>query len=195
MGQKSVQKIAYILEQAEKIFAKKGFKNVTMKDIVIACNISRGGVYLYFNDTKEIFEAILQQRAKVEETTSKQQIDTTPSAKEQIRNFLNIQKKELLNPGGSLIIATYEYLFAQSSMLSKVELNKKFQNVTNQLAMLIQLGIDNGEFFVKPDVAAQNIVLLLEGLRISSTVLSFDEEFLDHQIEYILSQLEGWCSE
>ncbi|MDE5865799.1 MAG: TetR/AcrR family transcriptional regulator, partial [Lachnospiraceae bacterium] len=40
MGEKSVQKKQYILETARKVFVEKGFKNVTMKDIVEACEIS-----------------------------------------------------------------------------------------------------------------------------------------------------------
>ena len=44
MGEKSVQKKKYILDTARKVFAEKGFKNVTMKDIVEACEISRGGL-------------------------------------------------------------------------------------------------------------------------------------------------------
>ena len=42
MGEKSVQKKKYILEKARAVFSEKGFKNVTMKDIVDACAISRG---------------------------------------------------------------------------------------------------------------------------------------------------------
>jgi len=48
MGEKSVQKKRYIVEKARDVFMEKGFKKVTMKDIVEACDISRGGLYLYF---------------------------------------------------------------------------------------------------------------------------------------------------
>ena len=60
MSDKSVQKKKYILETARTVFMEKGFKDVTMKDIVDACNISRGGLYLYFSSTKEIFLEVLQ---------------------------------------------------------------------------------------------------------------------------------------
>ena len=59
MGDKSEQKREYILEKAHKVFAQKGYRNVTMKDIVEACEISRGGLYLYFGSTEEIFKEIL----------------------------------------------------------------------------------------------------------------------------------------
>lgn len=189
MGEKSVRKKEYILEQSQKVFAQKGFKDVTMKDIVTACNVSRGGVYLYFNDTSELFEAVLELRAKAEKNLFNEQIENTRCAEEQMRRFLNAQKRELLNPTDSLIIATYEYLFAHSAALDKAEMKDNFKHASGQLFRIIQNGVENGEFSVEPDVAAQNIVLLLEGLRISSTVLTLSEEFLDQQMEYILSQL------
>ena len=60
MGDKSAQKKKFIVETARQVFKKKGFKEVTMKDIVEACDISRGGLYLYFQNTKEIFEEVLK---------------------------------------------------------------------------------------------------------------------------------------
>ena len=60
MGDKSTQKKQYIIEKAKEVFAKRGYKDVTMKDIVDACGISRGGLYLYFGNTKDLFEAVLE---------------------------------------------------------------------------------------------------------------------------------------
>ena len=60
MSDKSAQKRKYILETARKVFMEKGYLQVTMKDIVEACNISRGGLYLYFSDTGEIFLEVLK---------------------------------------------------------------------------------------------------------------------------------------
>ena len=44
MGEKSVQKRNYIIEKAREVFQEKGYMAVTMKDIVEACDISRGGL-------------------------------------------------------------------------------------------------------------------------------------------------------
>ena len=60
MGEKSLQKKKHILETARKVFIEKGYKRVTMKDIVDACGISRGGLYLYFNNTGEIFLEVMK---------------------------------------------------------------------------------------------------------------------------------------
>ena len=39
MGDKSNQKRQYIIDVAARVFAEKGYKNVTMKDVVDACDI------------------------------------------------------------------------------------------------------------------------------------------------------------
>ena len=64
MGEKSVQKKRYIVEKARDVFMEKGFKKVTMKDIVEACDISRGGLYLYFESTSQIFMEVLRMESE-----------------------------------------------------------------------------------------------------------------------------------
>ena len=64
MGEKSVQKKRYIVEKAREVFVEKGFKKVTMKDIVEACDISRGGLYLYFENTSQIFMEVLRMESE-----------------------------------------------------------------------------------------------------------------------------------
>ena len=61
MGEKSARKKQFIIKKAREVFAQRGYKDVTMKDIVDACQISRGGLYLYFDSTKEIFLEVLTQ--------------------------------------------------------------------------------------------------------------------------------------
>ena len=69
MSDKSVQKRKFILETARNVFAEKGFRSVTMKDIVEACEISRGGLYLYFSSTEEIFLEVLSMEAQETDDT------------------------------------------------------------------------------------------------------------------------------
>ena len=64
MGDKSAQKKKLIVERARRVFMEKGYKEVTMKDIVEECDISRGGLYLYFQNTREVFEEV-QKKIKI----------------------------------------------------------------------------------------------------------------------------------
>ena len=64
MSEKTEQKRQLILDSARNVFAAKGYKAVTMKDIVEASNISRGGLYLYFSSVEEAFLAVLDMEEK-----------------------------------------------------------------------------------------------------------------------------------
>ncbi len=81
MSEKSAQKKKYIIETARRIFMDKGYKEVTMKDIVEACQISRGGLYLYFSSTKELFEEVLKMEQEDADDVFAESIteETTPT--------------------------------------------------------------------------------------------------------------------
>ena len=49
-----------ILEAAKTVFKRKGFELTTMKDVVEESGFSRGGVYLYFSSTEEMFRRIIE---------------------------------------------------------------------------------------------------------------------------------------
>ncbi len=59
MSARSEEKRAFILSKAKQVFMRKGFSAVTMKDIIEECNISRGGLYLYFKSVDELFIQVI----------------------------------------------------------------------------------------------------------------------------------------
>ena len=95
MGEKSVQKKKYILETAHKVFVEKGFRNVTMKDVVDACEISRGGLYLYFSSTEEIFLELIRMESQETDDVFAGSISAVASAAEILAVFLKfyVQKR------------------------------------------------------------------------------------------------------
>ncbi len=49
-----------IREAAAKVFARKGFRNTTMEDIISETSLSKGGVYRYFSSPKDILISIME---------------------------------------------------------------------------------------------------------------------------------------
>ena len=94
MSEKTDQKRALILESAHKVFAEKGYRAVTMKDIVEASNISRGGLYLYFSSVEEVFLAVLDNEEKKTDTEVEQEQLQEATNVEMLLWFLKLQKKE-----------------------------------------------------------------------------------------------------
>lgn len=189
MGEKSIQKKQYILETARKVFVEKGYKNVTMKDIVEACEISRGGLYLYFSSTEEILLEVLKMEADETDDVFTKKISEDDSAADILTLFLKEQKRELLRKKDNLTMAVYEYAFANKDKKNSV-LRKQFDAGVKVIEKLIESGIASGEFYCEnPRGAALNIMYVLEGMKINSQTIGITEAMVDEQFLYIMEGL------
>ena len=190
MGEKSLQKKKYILETARKVFMEKGYKNVTMKDIVEACDISRGGLYLYFNSTAEIFREVLHMESEEADDVFSDSIREDATATEILALFLKEQKKELLSKKDNLAIATYEYYFGEDVPKKDNILKRQSDSAVKIIEKLIETGVENGEFYCEDcRSAARNIMFLLEGLKISAHTIGVTPEMVDRELLFILNGL------
>ena len=190
MGEKSVQKKQYILDTARKVFVEKGFKNVTMKDIVEACEISRGGLYLYFDNTEQILLDILQMEAEEADDLFTGHISEEDTAADILTLFLKEQKKELLQKKNNLTVAVYEYSFAHKSTDKNNMMRRQFDAGVRVLEKLIEAGIASGEFYCEnPKGAASNIMYVLEGMKINAQTFGITEKMVDEQLLYIMQGL------
>lgn len=93
MSDKSAQKKKYIIETARQVFKEKGYKEVTMKDIVEACDISRGGLYLYFQNPREVFEEVLKLEQEDADDVFAASVPEQATPSDILALFLKEQKK------------------------------------------------------------------------------------------------------
>ncbi|MBO5336098.1 MAG: TetR/AcrR family transcriptional regulator [Lachnospiraceae bacterium] len=191
MGEKSTQKKKYIVETARKVFMEKGFKKVTMKDIVEACDISRGGLYLYFENTAQIFLEVLKMETQEADDVFSDSISEDATAADILVLFLKEQKKELLRKNDTLTQATYEFYFENNLPKKDNILKKQFDSAVKIMEKLIETGVENGEFYCEDcKGTARNIMFVLEGLKISAQTIGITEEAVDREIVYILKGLD-----
>ena len=192
MGEKSIQKKKYILETARKVFMEKGYKKVTMKDIVDACGISRGGLYLYFDSTSQIFAEVLKLESQETDDLFSRNIGEDATASDILVLFLKEQKRELLRREDTLTQAVYEYHFENHFSGKNNVLKKQFDSAVKVLERLIAVGVESGEFYCSDcKGTARNIMYVLEGLKISAQTIGLTEAAVDKEIVYILKGLDG----
>lgn len=190
MGDKSIQKKNYIVEKARDVFRRRGYRAVTMKDIVEACDISRGGLYLYFASTKEIFEAVLEQEfagvSGIMETAGTRA--ETPG--EIMLIYLSNQKKTVLKKKDSLFPAVCEYLFENKLSGNNTRVRNQFDKNVAELEQLIRDGVEQ-EWMICDDAAAaaRNIAYVIQGLRITAQTVGLTADDMDREIEYIMGTL------
>lgn len=190
MGDKSAQKKQYILQKARTVFMNRGYAGVTMKDIVDACEISRGGLYLYFSSTAEIFQEVLHMESEETDDVFSSQIGEEPTVSDILAVFLKEQKKELLSRGDTLTVAKYEYFFENKVPKKDNLVRKQFDTAVKVLQKLIETGNENGEFScADPSGMARNIMYVLEGLKISAQTMGITEETVDRELMYLMQGL------
>ena len=190
MGEKSLQKKKFILETARKVFMEKGYKRVTMKDIVEACDISRGGLYLYFNGTDEIFMEVLKMESEEADDVFSGSIKEDSTITDILPLFLQEQKKELLRKNNNLVQATYEFYFENDLPKKDNILKNQFDAAVLIIQKLIEEGVENGEFYCEDcEGTARNIMYVIEGLKISAQTIGVTEKSVDREIKYLLQGL------
>lgn len=186
MGEKSINKKNFILETARDLFAKQGYAKTTMKDVVNACEISRGGVYLYFENIKDLFEEVMQYEMDSEEDFAAK-IPEDASYADVLAMFVKEMKKSVLSKKHPLTAAIYEYYFENKVAGKKNLLKKDFDDTLYVLETIIKEGIDAGEFYdIDAHRAASNLMYVIEGMKVASRTRGITEAAFDEEIIYIM---------
>ena len=187
---KSERKKKLILEKSREIFMEKGYKVVTMTDVIEACKISRGGLYMYYKNVAEIFFEILCHEQEETEYEFSLAMENGLAGNEIIDRFFKEQKDEILNKKPNLTIATYEFFSMNKQHMEEDILKQQFESAVHILSELIQYGMNRKEFnIVNQHTIARMIVLLLESLRVSSEVMNVTQDLVEDQLDYVRSLL------
>ena len=177
-----------ILNAAYALFAKKGFKQVTMKDVCEVANMSRGGLYSHFSSTSQLFEALLERITEKNALDFQEQMKQGASATAILEDALKLMEEEMKHPEDSLSIAMYEYAETVDSEVME-RLNKASKKKWKQL---IRYGIEHGEF---QDVDASEIVNVIlysyQGVRMWSRILPMKPKTIHSIVENVKRQLLG----
>ena len=97
MGKKGDETKRLILEKAMALFAKKGFKNVTMKDICIDTGLSRGGLYRHYESTNQIFSEIIDILMNTQDNELSSKIENEVPAPVILDEILERYRQEMLD--------------------------------------------------------------------------------------------------
>ena len=177
-----------ILQASYALFAQKGFKQVTMKDVCEVTNLSRGGLYSHFSSTSEIFEALLESVTEKDATDFREQIEKKISAVEILNDALQRMEDEMKHPQDSLSIAMYEYAeTVNSDVMERLHTigEKKWKQ-------LIRYGIDRGEFEkVNVDEIVNMILYSYQGVRMWSRIIPMKPKTMHSIAANVKRQLTG----
>ncbi|MCI8464938.1 MAG: TetR/AcrR family transcriptional regulator [Lachnospiraceae bacterium] len=159
------------------LFAEKGFKQVTMKDICEAAKLSRGGLYCHYDSTRQIFQEILDDMTGEQDQEIDLKIEQNYSAVTILDEILSKYENEMLDCQSSLSIAIYEYFSIRDIANQNNTLYEQYLISANTWKKLIQYGMDRQEFKeVDSSAVFDLIVFSYQGVRMYSKLMPMDKE-------------------
>ncbi len=184
MAKKSEVKKHHIIEHAEQVFREKGYRAVTMSDIVEASEISRGGLYLYFSNVDEVFLEVLK-NSDTQIDTAGLDVDGSKTFKQLLDKFFGMQKQKLLDLNHSLLPAVFEYYLTHKESDDKNYYIKRHVGTKYLLTKILKYGADKGKV-KKKEISnlAQTILFVLSGMETLSLSGTITEDMIDDQISH-----------
>lgn len=176
MSKRGIATKKLIKEKAYRLFAEKGFKEVTMTDVCEVTGLSRGGLYCHYENTDKIFREIIDDLMSYQDEEFTSKIEEGLSAVKILDDILERYKNEMIDRDASLSIAIYEYFSSREIASEKNVLYEQYIFSSDMWRKLIQYGIDKEEFN-NVDIAAifDLIVFSYQGVRMYSKLMPIDE--------------------
>ena len=160
----SQERRAQILEAAIQVFARKGFDQARMDDLVAETGLSKGTRYWYFKSKDEIMLALIGRVFQLDLPQLEALATSRVSAVEGIRRFTDGAIRDLRDRMRRMPVA-YEYLaLAFRSRPVQRALRTYLRHYVDTLIPLVQRGINSGEFRrVDPPEVAIAAGAIIEG--------------------------------
>ena len=166
-----------IQEKAFQLFAEKGFKEVTMKDICELTGLSRGGLYRHYDSTEQIFLEIVNAFSDKQKTEVSLKIMQRVPATAILEELLSRYAGEMIDYETSFSLAIFE--FYSNPTISKEEnfVKKHYEISKSTWVELINYGIATKEFnCVNPEAVFNIIIFAYQGVRMYSKLMNIDKE-------------------
>ncbi len=146
-----------IAKSAINVFARKGYSNASMKDIINEAEVSRGGLYAHFANIDAVFIAALKYDDSIQAIPLLE-----PNIKDsfltQLKNWIYQVILSSLEKN-NLIRAKSEFFLSHSAK-EVPYLQERRENLSQSIQQFIQLGITEGAFKKEIDLASFSDLLI-----------------------------------
>ncbi len=181
MSKKSAEKKALILERAERVFIKKGFAGVTMKDIIEESDISRGGIYLYFKSVDEVFTEVIKIHNARKLENIKTTVKNSNDFKALVDDYFEMQKNKLLHMDKSLRRAMTEYSFMHKEEAPENFYADQYHNSKKMILEILKTGCCEAV----ADKLSDLIMFEIEGLETMAMICYISPDLIDTQFNLL----------
>lgn len=166
-----------IKEKSYQLFAEKGFKEVTMKDICMATGLSRGGLYCHYTGTDQIFGEIIEDLMQMQDEEFDLKIRLQLPAARILDEVLKRYEREMADSSASLSVAIFEYFSLEHNCSEGNAIAAQYLLSVGMWQRLIQYGIEREEFHpVDIQAVIDLIIFSYQGVRMYSKLMPIKPE-------------------
>jgi AcrR family transcriptional regulator len=147
VGDEDSSKRRQILAGARKVFMDLGFDGASMGEIARVAGVSKGTLYVYFDDKSRLFEAIVE-----EESLGHGQLefnfDPTRDVPTTLRQFGHAYIAMICRPGGGSAIRTVMAIAERMPEVGRRYYERVLENTINRLAGYLEAQVKRGELAI-----------------------------------------------
>lgn len=153
-----------ILDAAIQVFAKSGFSDARMDDIVKESGISKGGLYWYFKSKDQLIFAVLNRMVQREFDTFLAEKSKLNSAYDQFMLLVDLVEKDMGRFDFFMPVLFEFYAMGLRNTSIRKMLSKSLQSYMDLVVPILEQGIASGEFRpFDPLEAALAVGAVMEG--------------------------------
>jgi TetR/AcrR family transcriptional regulator, transcriptional repressor of aconitase len=187
------QRRSNLLEAAKEVFIEHGFEKATMKHVMDKAGVSRGGLYQYFDNKEDLFEALIeeQQMQSLDESLKTMLKHQGSYWDALLMTFLGEDKKPTNNMD-PLAPSKLEYFITGRKEKRRQEhARKRFLQAYKMIIHIIEEGVKAGEFAPRfeVEVMAKSIISWIDGMAVDHAILDSESIRLKEQTEMLLEYL------
>jgi len=150
----------FIIEKAAPIFNTKGIAATAMSDIMEATKLSKGSMYVHFENKDVLACAAVDHNMKVLSNKLQTAVSNCKTAKEQLLTYIDFFSDPQSPPvTGGCPLLNFGTEADDTNPVVKEKINKAIQSGQLLLSGIINKGIESGEF--KPDWNADEFATIL----------------------------------
>lgn len=182
-----------LVEEAKKVFIKKGFVHTSMQDIMDKAGISRGALYSYFDNIEDVFLEVL----KYDDQKDIQYF--VPSDESsiwlQLKSWVEEHQLYIENIDKTLLYARAEFFLSSNHAQDKANfpyISERYNRIIEAIEKVLNEGERKGEF--RPQQSTRSIarylISFINGLMLDTFQLGHAQTKVKEQLSILLFTLE-----
>ena len=152
-----------IINQAQTVFARFGFRKTTMDEVAQASHKGKSTLYHYFQSKEDIYHAVIEKEAKELKEEIRQAISIEANPQDKLRTYI-ITRMHALKRLANLYEAFKDEYLENYKFIEKIRVSyDEYERI--MISGILKEGVNRGEFVIEDiELTSFAIVMATKGL-------------------------------